>query len=156
MDRVKLTKMQSIELEQMRTIYVDVELIVKMHLMKKTGGKQWYNFKSINDLSVNDLESALIDGYDIIREVEVIDPLNEMMFYDPQEDTNEEFSVLEQLQIAYKSIESHFKHTKAELEADLDYQLITLHDAIQQGDNELRDKTLDYLGELYKQLGRVQ
>lgn len=125
MERVKISKTQELELNMLINTYNDIKLIVKIHKRKQFTGKRWVAFPSINDLTVDELESALYDGYDVVNDLDL-------------------------LQQVYAGIKKH--STKRELELDLDYQLLTLHEAIESGDEELKEKTKNYLNELQKQL----
>lgn len=128
MNKVKLSKSQDVQLKMMIAKYQREDLIIKIHAQHKLDGTRWMVFPAINDLSIEDLESALLDGYDVVGDLEILQTMYN--FHASKEDVT----------------------TKEAIEADIDYQLATLHDAIENGDSEVIEKTKEYLADLTKQL----
>ena len=124
MKKVVLTAKQADELERvLKSMNYDLEKVIMLHEWKKFSNYKWTEFESLNDLTLEEMESALSKGYEIESEKSI-----------------------------YKKVSS----SKEEIEADIDYHLDHLLDAIKTGNEKEIEYNKEKLSELTKQLEELK
>ncbi len=111
-------------------LYLSDEYILEMHANNPDNWK--LGMEPLNGIDYDTLEKALDNGY-------VLKPLKEEVIYVSEE------KVINKAVEVYNNIKG--------LEAELDYQLIGLHEAIKSGDTEIADKIKQRLVEIHADLG---
>ena len=123
MKKVVLTARQADELQRvLNSMNNDSKKVIMLHKWKGFSKSAWSEFKSLNDLTLEEIESALCEGYEVKNE---------------------------------QSICEKIYFSKREIEADIDYHLDHLLDAIKTGNEkeiEYNKEKLSELTELLEEL----
>ena len=145
MERMKLTPAQIDAINDALSHYGDADFLVKMHQNVINNGHEWSLWDALNELSVTALSHALKYGF----EVEEQSPPNSWKHV---------HSNVVELPKAHSHPQYRCKvkkfqvSTKEELEADLDYQLVSLHDALDKGNQAEVECCKQRLAEIHKEL----
>ena len=135
MEKVKLTKAQVDAINKALSHYGDAEYLVDIHRKMMNQGHMWSIWTALNDVTPKELHNALYYGYEV----------------------DEQSSPLAQRKIHPIVVlvrkEKAQRLTKKALEAELDYELASLYDAMQQGDQTEIERSKKRLAELHKELG---
>ena len=124
MKKIVLTAKQADELQRaFKNMDYNLERFTLFHEYKKNTNKKWIEFKSLNDLSVEEIESALCKGYEI---------------------ANEQFNA------------KKINYSKEEIEADIDYHLDHLLDAIKTENEKQIEYNKEKLSELTELLEELK
>lgn len=127
MERMKLTPAQIDAINDALSHYGDADHLIKMHRRIIDNGCEWSEWNALNELSVTTLSHALKYGCEVDQEPK---------------------TAIRTVNIAPLSKESD----KQVLELELDYELASLYDAMQQGDQEEISRCKQRLAEIHKEL----
>ena len=76
MEKVILTARQADELERVfESMNYDVEKLIMLDQWKKVSNEEWTYFESLNDLTSEEMESALCEGYEIKNEQSIYEKM---------------------------------------------------------------------------------
>lgn len=140
MERIKLTPAQIDAINKALSHYGDADYLVKMHQNVLNNGHEWSQWNVLNELSVTALRQALKYGYEVDKEptLQVVKGVNCRNSIHPI--------------VALVQKEKQQESSKQALELDLDYQLASLHDALEQGDQAEVERCKQRLAEIHKEL----
>lgn len=140
MERIKLTSAQIDAINEALSHYGDADHLVKMHQIVLNNGHEWSKWNALNELSVTALRHALKYGYEVDKEptLQVLKGVNCRNSIHPI--------------VALFQKEKQQELNRQALELDLDYELASLHDAMQQGDYAEVERCKQRLAEIHKKL----
>lgn len=127
MERMKLTPAQIDAINDALSHYGDADHLINMHRRIIDNGCEWSEWNALNELSVTTLSHALKYGCEVDQEPK---------------------TAIRTVNIAPLPKESD----KLVLELELDYELASLYDAMQQGDQEEISRCKQRLAEIHKEL----
>lgn len=131
MEKVKLTQAQIDAINKALSHYGDASFLVEMHRNVINNGHEWSQWNALNELSVTTLSHALKYGFEV----------------EEQRSRNSIHPI-----VALFQKEKQQELSKQALELDLDYQLASLYNAMQQGDQAEVARCKQRLAEIHKEL----
>jgi len=146
MEKVKLTKAQVDAINKALSHYGDAEYLVDIHRKMMNQGHEWSIWTALNDVTPNELHNALHYGYEVDKQSS---PQPWKHVYSNVVDLPKAYSHPQ----CRHTIKKFQTSTQQELEADLDYELTSLHYAMQQGDQAEVERSKKRLAEIHEELG---
>lgn len=140
MEKMKLTQAQIDAINKALSHFGDASFLVEMHRNVINNGHEWSQWNALNELSVTTLSHALKYGFEVEDQptLQVLRGVNCRNSIHPI--------------VALFQKEKQQELSKQALELDLDYQLASFHDAVQQGDQAEMARCKQRLAEIHTEL----